>query len=631
MKKSLPPNRTRLLAAGLLAGLSIGGCSDAATTFGATAQGNNPGSPPAPPGSTTARVIEPAARTGGHVKASGASYQISLQPGWNLFSMPIASPTTFTVNGTVLSCFSYNASTGSYLPQVFSQAGLTQANPNPYQGYWVFCSTPTQVTVAGLLDTSSPLQTSLVAGWNLVGTPASSDLAASALQFDSESLASAASSSLLGSQPFVYSPASGAYSGLSYQTGVFPAFEATWVFAFEAGTLSAAGGPGSFALQAPSLGDTSQTTLPTLSWATSTGATSYTVEVATSESFGSSDVVNVSVTGTSFTPTSAFTSGQVLFWRVTAVSPGGATLASNGPSWFSSPLSVGAFPSGVAVTPNGQSLLVTNYADSGTLTVVNLTTGTVAQVVNVGTFPAGVGVTPNGATALVTNSNSITEVNTSTFAASTFNAPYVATTLGAIAMLPGGTGAVLPDLSNAGTDNGLRSFNLTTGFGGFVDFHTSNPAFDVAVTPNGSTALVTVIDSSLAKTLQEVNLASGTVTNVPGVGSVFAVAVTPDGANALLTSSVGLTELALANGTQTQIPLNANNAGFHTIAITPDGSRAVVAGGSVGAYVVSLANNTVLQTYSGVGGGQVAISPDGQTAYFPNSFDGTVRAISVTF
>src|ERR1039458_5532164 len=117
--------------------------------------------------------------------------------------MPFANPTTFTADlpASVLSCFAYNATSGAYVKQTFSQAGFTQqagAPANQYQGYWVFCSAPVQLTLGGANSAQNPLQTNLVSGWNLVGTPLGGDVLSSALQFNSQSLANAANTSLLG-------------------------------------------------------------------------------------------------------------------------------------------------------------------------------------------------------------------------------------------------------------------------------------------------------------------------------------------------------------------------------------------------------------------------------------------------
>ena len=78
----------------------------------------------------------------------------------------------------------------------------------------------------------------------MVGTPQSVDTSASSFSFNSESLAAASTNLLLGSQAFTYSPLTSAYSALSYQSGIFPAFQAAWVFAFQPGVLSTPTGSG---------------------------------------------------------------------------------------------------------------------------------------------------------------------------------------------------------------------------------------------------------------------------------------------------------------------------------------------------------------------------------------------------
>ena len=242
---------SRILTLFALASLSLAGCGDPGATGGTSSQassalGGNPNAPPPPPASPvtgTSRVAASPVSTKAVVRDSSSEpFLIALQPGWNLFSMPFASPTTFSVDkpADVLSCFAYDAATGSYVPQEFSQAGFAQQSANPYQGYWVFCNGAVQLTLNGSTSAQSPLQTTLAPGWNLVGTPVSGDVATAALQFSSLTLSGAAAGGLLGAQAYVYSPSSSVYQALSYQSGAFPAFQAAWVFAYQSGNLSLA-------------------------------------------------------------------------------------------------------------------------------------------------------------------------------------------------------------------------------------------------------------------------------------------------------------------------------------------------------------------------------------------------------
>ncbi len=63
-------------------------------------------------------------------------------------------------------------------------------------------------------------------------------------------------------------------------------------------------------------------------------------------------------------------------------------------------VTVGTAPIGVAITPDGQQVYVTNDSD-GTVSVIATATNTVVATVTVGTAPWGVAVTPDGTHAYV--------------------------------------------------------------------------------------------------------------------------------------------------------------------------------------------------------------------------------------
>jgi len=73
---------------------------------------------------------------------------------------------------------------------------------------------------------------------------------------------------------------------------------------------------------------------PTFSWGTSSGATGYTLQVATDINFTSPIVNQTNLTGTSFSPAVALSPGTVFFWRVFAVGPSGTVAADGSPFTF---------------------------------------------------------------------------------------------------------------------------------------------------------------------------------------------------------------------------------------------------------------------------------------------------------
>ena len=84
------------------------------------------------------------------------------------------------------------------------------------------------------------------------------------------------------------------------------------------------------------------------------------------------------------------------------------------------PITVGDFPIGIAITPNGRTAYVTNWY-SGTVTPIRTATNTAGTPITVGHDPDGIAITPNGRTAYVTNFNSgtVTPIRTATNTAGT--------------------------------------------------------------------------------------------------------------------------------------------------------------------------------------------------------------------
>ncbi len=62
---------------------------------------------------------------------------------------------------------------------------------------------------------------------------------------------------------------------------------------------------------------------------------------------------------------------------------------------------VGAFPEGVAVSPDGKNVYVANWR-SGNMSVIDTSTNTIKATVDLGGNPCGVAVTPDGKKVYVT-------------------------------------------------------------------------------------------------------------------------------------------------------------------------------------------------------------------------------------
>jgi YVTN family beta-propeller protein len=71
------------------------------------------------------------------------------------------------------------------------------------------------------------------------------------------------------------------------------------------------------------------------------------------------------------------------------------------------PITVGNGPSSVAFSPNGKKAYVANYG-AGTVSVINVSTGTVSRRIRVGFSPVSVAFSPNGKKAYVANAGDVT-------------------------------------------------------------------------------------------------------------------------------------------------------------------------------------------------------------------------------
>jgi YVTN family beta-propeller protein len=317
--------------------------------------------------------------------------------------------------------------------------------------------------------------------------------------------------------------------------------------------------------------------------ATITASTASTVTVT--EPAGTAGTVDVTVTtagGTSATSSADYyTFGGQSFAYVADEGSGTVTpiaVATNTPG---TPITVGRFPSGIAITPNGQTAFVANYG-SGTVTPITVATNTADTPINVGTHPVAIAITPNGLTAYVVNYGSY-NVTPITIATNTAGTPI----------------------------------NVGDGPDG------------IAITPNGLTAYVTNSESGNVTPITMATNTAGTPITV-GDGP-DGIAITPNGLTAYVANS--------DPGTVTPITIATNTAGTPItvgggpgeIAITPNGLTAYVTNAwTTTVTPITVATNTAGTPITvGSSPGGIAITPDGQTAYVTNEYSGTVTPIAV--
>jgi YVTN family beta-propeller protein len=263
---------------------------------------------------------------------------------------------------------------------------------------------------------------------------------------------------------------------------------------------------------------------------------------------------------------------------------------------------VGNFPSGVAVTPDGKHVYVTNSGGPGSVSVIetasNMVVATIAFPVG---LPSAVAITPDGKHAYVANftSNTVSVIDTATNMVVGTPIPVGMTPFG-VAVTPDGTQAYVTNLGLLGVSTVSVIATASNSVVATVAVGT-NPA-GVAVTPNGKHAYVA---NGGSNSVSVIATATNTVVaTVAGVSTAEEIAMTPDGKHAYVTNELSKTVSVIDTATNTvepaTLPVGLDPLG---VAITPDGKHAYVAnlGSNPGTVlVIDTATNNVVATV-GVG------------------------------
>lgn len=201
---------------------------------------------------------------------------------------------------------------------------------------------------------------------------------------------------------------------------------------------------------------------------------------------------------------------------------GTVTVIDSATNTIATTVSVGLDPDGIAATPDGQWVYVANFR-SASVSVIDTRTNRVATTIPVGDGPVGIAITPNGAFAYVANKNADTisvidtHINavTATINAAAGDGPD------AVAITPDGARAyVTNSLRKAGTvsviDTGTNQIVASISVGDSPGRVAIAPQGQVAYVTNFRSASVSVIDTStdsVRTTLSVDNSPSGVAFN----------------------------------------------------------------------------------------------------------------------
>jgi YVTN family beta-propeller protein len=291
------------------------------------------------------------------------------------------------------------------------------------------------------------------------------------------------------------------------------------------------------------------------------------------------------------------------------------------------PISVGASPKGIAITPDGKTAYVADYNEKA-VTPISTLTNTPGTPIKVGKLPYGIAITPDGKRVYVVNEESKTVSVIDMQTNKVVGSPIpVGTAPIWIAITPDGKTAYV---SNA-LSNDVTPIDIQTNTAG-PPITVGGDPWGIAITPDGRTAYVANVTSGTVTPIDTRTNTAGTP--IPVGENPRAIAITPDGATAYVTNQNSNNVFPIDTGTNsagTPIKVKKNPEG---IAITPDGRFAYVTNQeSANVSVIDTQAGKVVGSTIAVGEvpSGIAITPDQPPLASFTSSDSVPTGVPVSF
>ncbi|MHB8457428.1 MAG: YncE family protein [Acidimicrobiales bacterium] len=195
------------------------------------------------------------------------------------------------------------------------------------------------------------------------------------------------------------------------------------------------------------------------------------------------------------------------------------------------PIVVGSGPQGIVITPNGATAYVTDAGaivagQSGrvghSVTPIDLATGKAGKAITVGNGPTGIAISPHGSIVFVTNidSQSVTPIYTAT----NTTAPAIAVQGGPVAVaVARGSAWVVDSPSHTYAGDNVTPISIATGRAG-APIPIPRGAQDIAIAPGSTTAWVTCLNADVLTPINLVARRAGSPIRVPGGPFALAIA-----------------------------------------------------------------------------------------------------------
>lgn len=261
-------------------------------------------------------------------------------------------------------------------------------------------------------------------------------------------------------------------------------------------------------------------------------------------------------------------------------------------------------PYTVTINKSGTKAYVTN-SSGATITIIDIATNTVAGIIDGFDGPSGMAITPDGNTAYVNNYGGpiaksgngktvrVVNLNTNTIVGAPIKVGLAPASL---AITPNGKFVYVINYVDGNPGTGTISVIQTSNNKVIDTIHGFFGPFAIAITPNGKYAYVTNFGSNnfapVGTTVSVVDLSTNTISATIKLGvQPSAIAIDPDGRFAYVSNyntlylGPGFTNLTAREGTVNIIDIKTNKvlcpiivvgASPDAIAISPDGTRAYV-------------------------------------------------------
>jgi gliding motility-associated-like protein len=261
-----------------------------------------------------------------------------------------------------------------------------------------------------------------------------------------------------------------------------------------------------------------------------------------------------------------------------------------------STISVGALPAGVAVSPDGAKVYVTNNnnrtigLEIGSVSVIDAATNTVGATVTVGKNPVGIAVSPDGKNVYVANStdNFVSIINT----ASNTVVREITGVSGALAIVASADGEKL--FVAADGSSGGRFYIIQTSNGQIL--HTLpiplKPAGIVA-TPDSKHVYIT---NSYSNQVSVINAETQVVSSIAVGNSPYGIAISPDGKTVYVANSDDASKSISIITTGNNVVSATISVPSHPfgVSVSPNGEELYISCGTPnGAFVMNTLNNVI--------------------------------------